>query len=129
MGTSLIVIIPEGVETLYKASGNSPSHAERSFAIGQRSIRSTEIFPAGQGKSQQHWARIANPEHSNGPIDGLKTGPDDGFGTAESEVRPTDAAEDDNNYAEPGAPADREPHAWIGVSLICGFILMYLIGE
>ena len=33
---------------------------------------------------------------------------------------------------KPGAttkssPAQREPHAWIGISLICGFILMYLL--
>ncbi|EME84211.1 uncharacterized protein MYCFIDRAFT_134219, partial [Pseudocercospora fijiensis CIRAD86] len=64
VGTSLIVIIPEGVETLYAATGNTHGHQERENAPGRET----------------------------------KTG-----------------------------TADREPHAWIGISVILGFILMYLI--
>jgi zinc transporter 9 len=67
VGTSLIVIIPEGVETLYKSSGASHGHDRRGPSI----------------RADEH-----------------------------------EAGHDD---------VHREPHAWIGMSLTLGFILMYLI--
>ena len=46
--------------------------------------------------------------------------------TAPGEVAALYSSEQPNKAQEPEKP-HREPHAWIGVSLILGFILMYLI--
>lgn len=80
------------------------------------------------------------------PVDtnvGFVTGPDDGFDAAEEGIQQkapaTNGASDEaglggEKTGQPpgGDPNDteensREPHAWVGISLITGFILMYLI--
>lgn len=70
----------------------------------------------------------------------FRTGPDDGFESAKDlddsedfeDGMPTDHDDDDNDgrqgpAAEKGGAEAHDPHAWIGISLILGFILMYLI--
>lgn len=122
VGTSLIIIIPEGVETLYKASGNSHSHDEQR-SLGQRNIDQPRVFSTDQYRD--HWRRISTLEDSNILGDGLRSGPDDGFSAFVPEVISTKAGEDLDTHLA----SEREPHAWIGVSVICGFILMYLIDK
>lgn len=68
---------------------------------------------------------------------GFRSGPDDGFQTAaeaEGSTPPaTDPGHEPGVIVTPSGPGhtsdtiDREPHAWIGISVILGFILMYLI--
>ncbi|KAK4546604.1 hypothetical protein LTR36_001821 [Oleoguttula mirabilis] len=146
VGTSLIVIIPEGVETLYSASGSSHSHAERSLHHLERSARPLEAF-TGAAKHDV-WRRdgaagglqVGVPADSN---IGFATGPDDGFDAAEAGVTQsapaTDGASDEAGLGggedeehHPAGSGDheddaRDPHAWVGISLIMGFILMYLV--
>ncbi|KAK5127846.1 hypothetical protein LTR85_004963 [Meristemomyces frigidus] len=146
VGTSLIVIIPEGVETLYSASGSSHSHAERSLARNAR--RAVPLVAFTGAREDVVWPRnaVAATVEVGIPADtdvGFVTGPDDGFNAAEEGVKlsapATDGASDEaglggveHEAPHPGGSEDhskeaREPHAWVGVSLITGFILMYLI--
>lgn len=144
VGTSLIVIIPEGIETLYSASGSSHSHAERSIsAIGRRGL------PAQTWGGNEVWRRHAIPAAADigvatDPDIGFVTGPGDGFEIAEEGVKdnapineggvtgekpstPHDEDQDGVDQHDEEDGATRDPHAWVGVSLIAGFILMYLI--
>lgn len=74
----------------------------------------------------------ADEGHPTDKNPGFVTGPDDGFEQAEEnigQVSPTHppSASSSNTHAEDHEPHNREPHAWVGISLITGFILMYLI--
>lgn len=125
MGTSLIVIIPEGVDTLYTASGSSHSHQERSLSVLKRSAQHSNALLEAQHRD--HWRRLSTAEDPVGLDGGLQSGPDDGFSVVVPESPVIHTEDDDEKHTGPSAAADREPHAWIGVSIICGFILMYLI--
>lgn len=138
VGTALIVIIPEGIETLYSSSGSSHSHGERSVAAHARRGLAVEIAPwvAVYDVGKRH----ASPESVDIGVTssedlGFATGPDDGHGEAGD---PTDHEEgslpgqdskdktmDDHDDAE--EETSHDPHAWVGLSLISGFVLMYLI--
>lgn len=135
VGTSLIVIIPEGVETLYSASGSSHSHAERSLGnLGRRGI-AHEIFPGGL--KHDTWRRGALPNANY--LDGAAisdlggdtagqdqyTGGDDIPPPRQHDENAPLGDQNDAPSSEPGH--EREPHAYVGISLILGFILMYLI--
>lgn len=135
------MIIPEGVETLYSASGSGHSHDARGLSPGTRGgALQPEI-----AYTLQHDRRgplpFAYDTENPGRVDpNHRTGPDDGYQSA-AEAADSDPASSDPGH-EPGTTIghsdtsgkstsegnrDYEPHAWIGVSLILGFILMYLI--
>ncbi|KAF2150648.1 Zinc/iron permease [Myriangium duriaei CBS 260.36] len=133
VGTALIVIIPEGVETLYSAK---PAGATSAHHLQERGV-----WTAGAGS----WAHTVNPiialpaqfeprVHSAlagraaAAAGATLTGPDDGKLPAAKEMITTS-----NNMIEQTAhsPADHdfEPHAWVGISIMAGFVLMYLIDK
>ena len=151
VGTALIVIIPEGVETLYSASDYSAEAHNRRNTIppasmvqrdveGVHTLNFRAISLGDESPDTNPYNALPGPvlpedtkvQHVN-PNDHLKTPP----------VTPTEPGkvgilEDDTStisapsFREPGDTTDtpqakREPHAWIGLSLICGFILMYLL--
>lgn len=111
MGTALIVIIPEGVETLYSARtiGAHESHELQtrggvfghSMAPLAQELHEERISREGLTNiivtRQDHGAQVQAPSLHRGQ-----------FKRAESDQ-------------------DFEPHSWIGVSVITGFILMFLI--
>ncbi|KAL9125749.1 MAG: hypothetical protein Q9217_005096 [Psora testacea] len=158
VGTALIVIIPEGVETLYSASDYiAEAHARRTTIPDSLVLVRRE--PLGLMGNEGIWSpRLRHKERDDkpkasdfnalpGPV--LPAGADV-KGDLPSKVPPLTPTEpgevgileDDehpklSNSAPPKADpveakADkvdgkREPHAWIGLSLIFGFILMYLL--
>ena len=124
VGTSLIVIIPEGVETLYSAGESGHSHVGRSVSV--LAPRSGYVdMPVGSlenvGKQPD---MVAIPFDIGLTQDGcayVKKRQDDGG---------AEAPEDGDHETEPEGVEDsepRDPHVWVGISLITGFILMYLI--
>lgn len=127
VGTSLIVIIPEGVGTLYSAGGTLHGHDKRAFAVvaerhaatwpAHHAVAGVQNLP--QAYAEPLSARFATGEFSRTASDNAAS---DHTGTPESlpeaETHPSD---------HDASQAHREPHAWIGISLIFGFILMYLI--
>lgn len=130
VGTALVIIIPEGVETLYS------SQNYRSLSSLQ--TRGLDV----------RWQHKSSPVHILPPrgipeIDALP-GPvvaDDtsAFGDAAPPKTPTtpgevhalnlDGGSDVDSHDHEHEDENRALHAWIGISLISGFILMYLIDK
>ena len=145
VGTSLIVIIPEGVETLYSASKSEHLHTRRSYRHNSLDVRWHSSAPCMSPMDMHSVEPRFNllqraTEGANafndlpGPVipDGLNA---DIIKTADPPKTPTLPGVV-GILEEPGSPSTpvtalpkthRNPHAWIGISLILGFILMYLI--
>ncbi|MCJ1436356.1 hypothetical protein MMC27_005735 [Xylographa pallens] len=145
VGTSLIVIIPEGVETLYSASEAEHSHTRRSHLHNSLDIRWHPSAPytshVDTRSPEAHFAVLRRASEGANPFDSLPgpvipAGVDaDIFKNADPPKTPTQPGVV-GILEESGSPAasvvespktHRNPHAWIGISLILGFILMYLI--
>ncbi|KAF2875062.1 ZIP zinc transporter-domain-containing protein [Massariosphaeria phaeospora] len=170
VGTSLIVIIPEGIETMYSAAGKAHSHGARAAEVTIPSVSSqqkgvqvpSEFSARGEPESgDSSFSRAGavkppvvdivvkrTPEQPPKPpsspaykqdekdIPGehhqhLQKGGDDDSteGHKEGHTRihapEAHAKEEEHPHVESGEGPD--PHAYIGVSLILGFILMFLV--
>jgi solute carrier family 39 (zinc transporter), member 9 len=131
VGTALIVIIPEGVDTLYSSATVSSVHHRRGLEVRQLSEplallpRYHQIAPRGVDDP-------ANPFDVPGPVipDSFSDPPKPP--TAPGIVGAL-STEDENSQGEHGNTSENEhtetPHAWVGIALIAGFILMYLIDK
>lgn len=129
VGTSLVVIIPEGVETLYSSSlaGNVQ------FRRASIDWLSTEI----SHKSQV----ITRGKAGDGePIMPVRPVPESPKDPAMTTTLPEKVGilqeEGERKVAGNSAQGDKtsnghynSPHAWVGVALIAGFILMFLIDK
>ena len=151
VGTALIVIIPEGVETLYNASDYSAEAHSRRNTIPHVSGMQQDMEGLHnlcvRAISMEDKPPDANPYNAlPGPVlpeDTKVHQVDPDARSKNPPVTPTEPGkvsilEDDTStisapsLEKPGTKPDssqakREPHAWIGISLICGFILMYLL--
>lgn len=122
VGTSLIVIIPEGVDTLY--SSVSASHAnglksrEWHALPGRHGAEGGEVLPFDPLDTTYPTGQDESFQHLDDPF------PADSDGDENHGAYPIDESLDQNPETSPG-----DPHAYIGISLILGFILMYLIDK
>lgn len=139
VGTALIVIIPEGIETLYSAGGSGHSHAERSLAsLGRRNAilgdsagvlghnvqkRSALAAPLDIGVTSRE--DFAMPEYLEDDPHDENDHDHDGTPDHSEDKVVEDADHDHDHSDEEGHEPD--PHAWVGISLITGFVLMYLV--
>ncbi|GES57055.1 zinc/iron permease [Aspergillus terreus] len=135
VGTSLIVIIPEGVETLYSSTS--------SVSRRDLSARSTNVV---------HWQHQEVPAVAAAGIDTAADESDCiGAGiihrsvprsssegventvyvtrSEQSNVRKRGGEESSEKKEEHEHEEGSSPHAWIGIALVSGFILMYLIDK
>lgn len=142
VGTALIVIIPEGVETLYSASDyTGEAHIQRRV-ISRSFLSYKEPIPIALRRDTS----AANPLNAlPGPVlpEGTNIEAMDPDGPPKTPpVTPTEPgrvgilSKDKTATPSPAATnpeevndshPQRTPHAWIGLSLIFGFILMYLL--
>ena len=144
VGTSLIVIIPEGIETLYSANQISYSHTRRHLYEQALDVRWTsglvgrpsDGFPLLRRDVDEANAgtTIAKPDIPEELEEDAREMPNDPprTPTAPGEVgalrEQGSTSRPDGSTQQPQEPKGaRTPHAWVGVSLILGFILMYLI--
>ena len=118
VGTSLIVIIPEGVETLY-SSTTVGTHVHR------RDITTRGIDVRWEHAPRSVVLEGEKTDDSESPsvadIHRLYTRSDD--------ERPAEEMDENEKEEEENHTEQRSPHAWIGVGLISGFLLMYLIDQ
>lgn len=135
VGTSLIVIIPEGVETLYSASNPSNhAHARRDIYSGfpgvppSREHRDIRQLSQRNFFSKSEDAPEPNPYNAPGPVISSDVtvnaeNPPPATPTSSNEIHILNSDSSFNSIP----PSERTPHVWIGLSLILGFILMYLL--
>lgn len=136
VGTSLIVIIPEGVETLYSASSGGHGHKRRDIAqatldvrwpnahhawIQKRGTAEVDDFKAMPGPV----IPAASPMAPAPPSTPTAAGEIHILGSESSNHQGKDTKEhhDEDHHEE------KSPHAWIGLALISGFVLMFLIDK
>lgn len=132
VGTSLIVIIPEGVETLYSSSLAAHQHPKRDVAFGtdvQWDSVSENILSR---RTESEEAELLDVE-----IPSIREKPkEDKDKSSENEKESKNSSEEKHDKNKPPVekkPEDsrheKSPHAWIGIGLISGFILMYLVDK
>ena len=146
VGTSLIVIIPEGVETLYTASADASIQNKRAFLLESRRVALPEslalpftrdatrrdagvdeIFVPLSRDLQTESNVITKIAHNPDMVASVlprveTTGVANGLPDGDTAVEDPSEDSETDERAEP-----HDPHAWVGISLIMGFILMYLI--
>ena len=160
VGTALIVIIPEGVETLYSASDyTGDAHTRRSSMPNEALIMSRgTLDPIGPEhrilpritwiSNRENKAKASDLSAMAGPVSPPTEEAKGETSPAAPPKTPTEPGkisilENDKDPQNPEstpqripsiklsdqtkAKHEREPHAWIGLSLILGFILMYLL--
>lgn len=126
VGTSLIVIIPEGVDTLYSTSGMSHAHGRRHVAMRSSAVdlshASPVVMTVPQIRSDPYALDVPGPvvpEIDMFPPPKTPTEPGK-IGIMENTEGSKSEGEEEHEEAH---------HAWIGIALIAGFILMFLIDK
>jgi zinc transporter 9 len=127
IGTALLVIIPEGIETLYTSSSVSLQHTIHISPPADMPIKGAGAalalhqMPKPDSNAGVHRIQYDTPEVKG--TDRFLPGEEEPTPPKGSEPKSSRArrAEEDHHHGE------STPHAWIGISLISGFILMYLI--
>ncbi|KAJ5081937.1 hypothetical protein NUU61_010201, partial [Penicillium alfredii] len=131
VGTSLIVIIPEGIETLYSAkSAGRKDLSTRASVEWQHQGPPVANLPILN--REEHPAPVPSPSIPGLPLESDKeasvfptVGQDLSSQAPELHVRKDDSSEKPSENEE----KESSPHAWIGIALISGFILMYLVDK
>ena len=138
-GTSLIVIIPEGVETLYSASEVSHSHIRRQLPPSHLRWHSNQpysVLDTTSSRAPSLYQRMPDEIDAINALPGPVIPADLQDTSAQSNSDPPKTPttpgvisilESASSGPQETRTSKRTPHAWIGVSLISGFILMYLI--
>ncbi|KIW78447.1 hypothetical protein Z517_08283 [Fonsecaea pedrosoi CBS 271.37] len=143
VGTSLVVIIPEGVETLYSASEVGHAHAQLKRHLHAREIdirwsQSVTAQPLHEIRARE--PADLSPFDVPGPVlpsdldleapPRTPTKPGvvgvmnvDGKGETQADKDYSSGEEEEEDVHK------ESHHAWIGVALLAGFMLMYLVDK
>ncbi|KAL2832964.1 ZIP zinc transporter-domain-containing protein [Aspergillus cavernicola] len=122
VGTSLIVIIPEGVETLYDAvTLERKALSGRSVALAPLHERSAIPTIATTFSDMNRGAELWNESPDLSVAETLAV-----HVARHSSQESRDTSDDKSEHEH---TEESSPHAWIGIALISGFILMYLIDK
>lgn len=136
VGTSLVVIIPEGVETLYSASDvGHGAHPHTKRHIYTRGVdihwMNDESPPPALVLAPRALGDETSPFNVPGPVipskleDPPRTPTDPGV----VGVMDTGSGKTSKKEEEGGDKHSESEHAWIGIALLAGFMLMYLVDK
>lgn len=143
VGTSLVVIIPEGIETLYKAGSVTHPHKHGGpvgktldvrwemdrHASMSRNLPWQTDFEGNNKKTLEDSTQSVLPSKL---LKGSRMAsllvrragtPKDESAHSDSSLREGTPTADDQHFQ------DRSPHTFVGISLLFGFLLMYLIDK
>lgn len=133
VGTSLIVIIPEGVDTLYSASANASGSQK---AISSRSTHigwQQPVIPVAATTSAVSPGSLDIPSLSASTP---AIAPSEAAVQVTHDQRRSDGVKealqtrrDEADSGQESHDSESSAHAWIGIALVSGFILMYLIDK
>ncbi|KEF59990.1 uncharacterized protein A1O9_04838 [Exophiala aquamarina CBS 119918] len=136
VGTSLVVILPEGVETLYSAAevgDGAHSHTKRHmYARGvdihwmndESPLSALVLVPRALGDETSPF-NVPGPAIPSKFDDPPRTPTDPGV----VGVMDTGSGKTSSNGEESGEKHSESEHAWIGIALLAGFMLMYLVDK
>lgn len=129
VGTSLIVIIPEGVDTLYSATSHNDRKDISTRGINIDWQQEAPVVAATANSQPEDPILPRSPLTS---VPGLSTAPESEVYVTRNDEHPSlhERKEDTSqNKADENHDEESSPHAWIGVALVSGFILMYMIDK
>jgi len=128
VGTSLIVIIPEGIEAVYSAGSTGHSHGARSLAIRHSGVGLQWVEG---GLSTIAYTKRADEHVHDSKIPVMDTTSNPTSTTTPASKVPSAKGSDETPSPErPGEESEpSSPTFYIGLALILGFILMYLIDK
>ncbi|KAL1625605.1 hypothetical protein SLS56_007264 [Neofusicoccum ribis] len=138
VGTSLIVIIPEGIETLYTAhEASSHTQNERQVYLDDLDVPKA-LHARSSTRNREVIDRWTDDlARAKGNAETLADLTTDSSSWSRAAQDPDPIQDDGDDPVQVGRPEGsehhaekedhKEPHAWVGLSLIFGFILMYLI--
>lgn len=133
VGTSLIVIIPEGVETLYSANSlsNRKELSSRSTTAVNWQHQAVPVTTVPRALEEPDSSDVQLTPRS--VLSDLPSAPvtvPTIHSTRDEKLRLLGRKDDTSgDHADEDHDEDNSPHAWIGIALISGFILMYLIDK
>ena len=142
VGTSLVVIIPEGIETLYSAQQPAHTHHSRSIYSKALDVRwnPSNMVLAGRAMGKDITVDHADPDAFKAMPGPVVPDAFPGKPALDSSTASTTQDMSSKAIGEPPPPPknagynhDKEegssPHAYVGIAMIFGFILMYLIDQ
>jgi solute carrier family 39 (zinc transporter), member 9 len=139
VGTSLIVIIPEGIETLYSSASHRTRQEIHSHKLDVRWQRqdTSPILPHVNPNLHGHntITSLDIPGATSATYKGTEEVPILGSENANNgfqALERRDGSQDDSHEQKNDHDNENDEsslHAWIGIALISGFILMYLIDK
>ncbi|CAD6447392.1 f923d82e-b2b5-4dc6-8f72-0a76bb2a085a [Sclerotinia trifoliorum] len=132
VGTSLVVIIPEGIEAVYTAGYSAHSHGPRSVSTQERNSGLSwvgglnTIAYTNEAKINRRHAKLGarNSQPLEVAIVTRETLPEE-----KEDNSPEKLEEKPGSQSEEHRDEVESPTFWIGLSLILGFILMFLIDK
>lgn len=142
VGTALVIIIPEGVETLYSSQNYLKPHTNlqsrnqnvywqhrspSAHFLPSRGVPEIDALPGPVIVDEDSWVDGAYAGEANVPPK-TPTSPGEVHAlNLDGDNHPASFSDDEHDGDE--HHEDRALHAWIGVSLVSGFVLMYLIDK
>jgi len=141
VGTSLIVIIPEGIEAVYSAGSLGHSHNTRGLRLQQR-VLGAQWANEGSIVGRRSWSHL-NQNRGADEIDAFRNSPgpvipdvDIKAATSSSKLAQATNVPPEKAVGENPPSQEKDEHQeessptfYIGLSLISGFILMFLIDK
>lgn len=129
VGTSLVVIIPEGIEAIYSSGTEVHMHTRRSLQSRSLDVRwpSTGIHTFLQRDVPREAGEV-DAFNIPGPVIPDEAGIPSSPTTTEANVPPQPTKDPSHDEKSPSDHQD-PPTFYIGFSLITGFILMFLIDK
>ncbi|KAK5946253.1 hypothetical protein PMZ80_000395 [Knufia obscura] len=130
VGTSLIVIIPEGVDTLY-STGSAHAHRRRDISMHKAAVEwSHSSHLPSLVAYERRYEPALNELGTPGPvIPESESFPPPKTPTEPGVVGILEETGSADKHSDEGEEHEEAHHAWIGVALIAGFILMFLIDK
>ncbi|KAL4948485.1 Zinc/iron permease [Aspergillus filifer] len=133
VGTSLIVIIPEGVETLYDSVAiQRKDLGSRSAALPLVNLPERSAIPtvattfSNTNEGVKRWDDSLELLTADAPVVHVVRDADSNSDSESDQETKKDTSSAESEHDHSG---ESSPHAWIGIALIGGFILMYLIDK